>query len=128
MGTALPAGPRLASCKTRVARGLLLSREGSLSLRLVRYLTGALGCGIGLSSQNLSLALSLRGESGRFPLGGPHLSRLNNGVPRRLTGEDGRIISCGASPETGQRGLPRFSRRLEAIRELVALEGVHGLS
>lgn len=124
-GSDLPAGSRLAGRKTRVARGLLFGREGNLPFRLLRSLTGALGGGMGLCRQGLSLALSLGGETGRFPLGHPHVSRLNDRASRGLACEDDRIIGCRASLEASQVGLPRFGRRFETIDELVAFEWIH---
>jgi hypothetical protein len=121
----LPAGPRLARRKTRVARGLLFARKGSLPLHLFRSLTGALGGGICLRSQNLSLVLSLRGETRRFPLSRPLFPGLSDRLPRGLAGEDSRIIGRRARPKAGQRVLPRFGRRFETIYELVAFEGLH---
>lgn len=83
---------------------------------------------MGLCRLNLDLALGLGGETSRLPLGGPHVAGLNDGAPRRLPGEDSRIVGGRACPEPGKRGLSRLGDRLETINELVGSELAHVVS
>ncbi len=91
-------------------------------------MTDALGSGVSLGRQDLSLARGSRGETFRYSFGGPHLSRDDDRLPGGLAGQNGRIIGGRARSEPGQRRLPRFGCRVETIDELVTLERVHGLS
>jgi hypothetical protein len=103
----------------------LLGSERSLPFCLLGSLAdefrrGALPC-----SQGFSLALSLGRQTGYFPLGEPHVSRLNDSLPRSLPREDGQIISGRARSKPGERSLPRFGGRLKTVNELVGFEVTH---
>ncbi len=81
---------------------------------------GTLLCG-----QGFSLALSFPCQAGYVPLVDPHLSCLNDGLPRGLPCENGRIIQCRACPEPGECGLPCFGNCLKTINKLVCFELSH---
>jgi hypothetical protein len=121
----LPAGSRLAGSKACVARRLLFGGECSLPFFLLDSLTSDLGLGALPCSKSLSLTPGLRGETGRFPLGAPCVSRLNDSLSRGLPCEDGWIISGRASPEPDECGLPRLGDGLETINKLVCSELTH---
>ena len=121
----LPASLGLAGGKASIARCLLLGSQCNLPFRLLGGLTDEFGLRTLSRGKCLGLTLSLSCQAGYLPLGDAHFSRLNDSTPRRLSREDGRIISCRARPEPGEVRLSRFGDRFETINELVGFELTH---